>query len=36
MALSIEENEMYTRVGPGTPGGDMHAVIGIPSGFPRN
>ena len=23
MALSLEENEMLTRVGPGTPGGEM-------------
>ena len=33
MALSIEENEMYTRVGPGTPGGDMLRRYWHPIGF---
>ena len=33
MALSIEENEMYTRVGPGTPGGEMLRRYWHPIGF---
>lgn len=33
MALSVEENDMYTRVGPGTPAGEMLRRYWHPIGF---
>src|SRR5215510_1431148 len=33
MALSVAENEMFTRVGPGTPGGEMLRRYWHPIGF---
>jgi 5,5'-dehydrodivanillate O-demethylase len=35
MALSFEENEMLTRVGPGTPGGEMLRRYWHPIGFAK-
>src|SRR5215831_7049555 len=33
MALSVAENEMFTQVGPGTPGGEMLRRYWHPVGF---
>ena len=35
MALSVEENEMFTRVGPGTPAGEMLRRYWHPIGFAK-
>lgn len=35
MALSVEENEVFTRVGPGTPAGEMLRRYWHPIGFAK-
>ncbi len=35
MAMTVEENDLYTRVGPGTPAGEMHRRYWHPIGFAK-